>query len=85
MNRLIQKQIEWLNVSQSTVQPRYLELGHLELPAISNRLGFPLDLPLFSPVINYAGCLELGDLEHLAITNSFSLPLAGGCTQQEFG
>ena len=29
-----------------TVEPRYLELGHLELPAISNRIGFPLDLPL---------------------------------------
>ena len=31
----------------STVEPRYVELGYLELPAISNRIGFPLDLPLF--------------------------------------
>ena len=27
--------------------PRYVELHYLELPVISNRIGFPLDLPLF--------------------------------------
>ena len=41
---------------------------------ISNRIGFPLDLPLFyqSFTMDY---LELGYLEHPAISNCFSLPL----------
>ena len=34
--------------------PLYVELGYLELPAISNRIGFPLDLPLFHPSL-YSG------------------------------
>ena len=54
---------------------RYFELGYLELPAISNRLGFPLDLPLFIQSFTM-GYLELGYLEHPAISNCFSLPLA---------
>ena len=29
-----------------TVEPRYLELAYLELPAISNINPFPLDLPI---------------------------------------
>ena len=29
-----------------TLEPRYVELGYLELPAISNRIGFALELPL---------------------------------------
>ena len=33
-----------------TVEPRYVELGYLELPAISNRIGLPLDMPVFSVI-----------------------------------
>ena len=51
------------------------ELGYLELPAISNRIGFPLDLPLFFQSFTM-GYLELGYLEHPAISNCFSLRLA---------
>ena len=51
-----------------TVEPRYVELGNLELPAISNRLGFPLDLLLFSQSFTM-GYLELGYLEQPAISN----------------
>ena len=53
-----------------TVEPRYVELGYLELPAISNRILFPLDLPLLFH------SFTMGYLEHLAISNCFSLPLA---------
>ena len=35
------------NVSVCTVEPRYVELGYLELLAISNRIGFSLDLPMY--------------------------------------
>ena len=31
---------------QYTVEPRYLELAYLELPAISNLNQFPMDLPI---------------------------------------
>ena len=51
----------------------YLELGYLELPAIPNRIGFPLDLPLFFQSFTM-GYLELGYLELPAISNCFSLP-----------
>ena len=53
--------------NEGTVEPRYVELVYLELPAISNRIGFPSDLPL--------GYLELGHLEHPPISNYFSIPL----------
>ena len=60
----------------NTVEPRYVELGYLELHAISNRIGFPLDLPLFFQSFTM-GYLELGyPLEHPAISNCCSLPLA---------
>ena len=59
----------------TTVEPRYVELGYLELPAISNRIGFPLDLPLFFQSFTL-GYLELGYLEHPAISNCFSLSWA---------
>ena len=39
--------------NKNTVEPRYVELGYPELPAISNRIAFPLDLPLFFSVIYY--------------------------------
>ena len=53
----------------STVEPCYVEL-----PAVMNRIGFPLDLPLFFQ--SFTMCyLELGYLEHPAISNCFSLPL----------
>ena len=42
---------------------------------ISNRIGFPLDLPLFFQSFTMA-YLELGYLEHSAISNCFFLPLA---------
>ena len=58
---------------EDTVEPRYVELGYLELPAISNRIGFPLDLPLFFESFTM-GYLELSYLEHPAISNCFSLP-----------
>ena len=58
-----------------TVEPSYVELGYLELPAISNRIGFSLDLPLFFQSFTM-GYLELGYLENPAISNCFSLPLA---------
>ena len=58
-----------------TVEPRYVELGYLELPAISNRIGFSLDLPVFFQSFTM-GYLELGCLEHPAISNCFLLPLA---------
>ena len=57
------------------IEPRYVELGYLELPAISNRLGFPLDLPFFFQSFSM-GYLELGYLEHPAISNCFSHALA---------
>ena len=57
-----------------TVEPRYVELGYPELPALSNRIGFPLDLPLFFQSFTM-GYLELGYLEHPAISNCFSLSL----------
>ena len=50
----------------NTVEP-----GYLELPAISNRIGFPLDLPLFFQSFTM-GYLELGYLEHPAISNCSS-------------
>ena len=57
----------------STVEPRYLELGYLELPTISNLNPFPLDLPLlFQSFI--LGYLELGYLELPAISNYFLFP-----------
>ena len=57
------------------VEPDYVELGYLKLPALSNRIGFPFNLPLFLQSCTM-GYLELGHLEHLAILNCFSLPLA---------
>ena len=57
------------------VEPRHVELGYFELPAISNRIGFPLVLPLFYQSFA-TGYLELGYLKHPAISNCFSLPLA---------
>ena len=42
---------------------------------ISNRVGFPLNLPLFFQSFTM-GYLELGYFEHPAISNCFSLPLA---------
>ena len=58
-----------------TVEPPHVELRYLELSAISDRIGFPLDLPLFFQSLTM-GYLELGYLEHPAISNCFSLPLA---------
>ena len=69
----------------NTVEPRYVELGYLELPAISNRIGFPLDLPLFFQSFTM-GYLKLDTsntslsrtvsryLKHPAISNCFSFP-----------
>ena len=57
-----------------TVEPRYVALGYLELPAISNRIGFPLDLSGFFFQSFTMGYPELGYLEHPAISNVFSLP-----------
>ena len=58
----------------NTVEPHYVKLGYLELPTISNRIGLPLDLPLFLQLFTM-GYLELGYLEHPAISNCFSLLL----------
>ena len=42
-----------------------VEFGYLELPIISNSIGFPLYLPLFYQSFTM-GYLELGYLEHPA-------------------
>ena len=44
-------------------------------PVISNRIGFPLDLPFFFQSFTM-GYLKLGYLEHPAISTRFSLSLA---------
>ena len=70
----------------TTVEPRYLELGYFELPAISNSNSFPLVLPLCFQSFTYwfvvivrsftIGYLELGYLELPAISNCLWFPLA---------
>ena len=53
-----------------TIEPRYLELAYLELPAISNLNQFPMDLPILFIVFLLA-YLELAYLELPAIWNKF--------------
>ena len=53
-----------------TVELLYLELGYLELPAISNLNPCPLDLPLLIQ------SFILGYLELPGISNYFLFPLA---------
>ena len=54
-----------------TVEPRYLELGYLELPAISNLNPFPLDFPLLfqSFILSY---LELGYLANSRLSRTYT-------------
>ena len=53
-----------------TVEPRYLKLAYLELPAISNLNQFPMDLPILF-IVFLLGYLELTYLELPAILNKF--------------
>ena len=56
-----------------SVEPRYLELGYFEVPAISKEDRIPLDLPLcfLSFTISY---FELGYFEFPAISKSSFFP-----------
>ena len=59
-----------------TVEPRYLELAYLELPAISNLNQFPMDLPILF-IVFLLGYLELAYLE---LCNSLKVPRHDGKT-----
>ena len=66
--------IELKTAKASNNEPCYVKIGYPELPAILNRIEFPLVMPLLFQSLTM-GYLELGYLEHPTISNCSLLPL----------